>query len=167
MSASKRLALVGACVFGLVFATAAAQAGSGAAGSPKVIALSGHHVLLTWILPGAQKSTPNAAEEIGSTAVLSVRLYNRTTQFGKTTGTAVGRMLLQCTVLNNPPDGNCTGIVHLPNGYFLIGGNGPFVPSPRFYAITGGVGPYAAARGQVTITTTPDLTSIVDVAIAS
>jgi hypothetical protein len=167
MSASKRFAVLGACVFGLAAATGAAQAGSGAAGSPQTIALTGKNVLLTWILPGGEKTSPNAAAEIGSTAALSARLYNRTSQFGKGTGMAVGRILLSCTVLRNPPDGNCTGIVHLPNGYFLIGGNGPFVPSPREYAITGGVGPYATARGEVTITTAANRTSVVDVKLAS
>jgi len=167
MSARKRVTLLGACVCGLLFATGAAQAGSGATGSPKFVALTAKHVLLTWTLPGGQKTSPNAAAEVGSTAAFSARLYNRTSQFGKSTGTAVGRILLECTVLASPSDGNCTGIVHLPNGFFLLGGNGPFVPSPRVYAIAGGIGPYAAARGQVTITTTANRSSIVDVALGS
>ena len=108
-----------------------------------------------------------AASTIGSRAILSAHLYNRTARFGKPTGTAVGRLLLDCTVLAVPTDGNYTGLVHLPNGFFLIGGNGPFVVSPRHYAITGGVGPYATARGQVTITTTSGGVSVIDAVLGA
>ena len=43
-------------------------------------------------------------------------------------------------------------IVHVPDGYLTISGNGGFVDGRvDHYAITGGVGPYANDRGQVTI----------------
>jgi hypothetical protein len=162
----KRLGLLTVGALGLALTLGAAQ--GGAVGSPGVVALYAPHVQLTWLMPGRESGpATGAATTIGSQAILSARLYNRTIQFGKPTGSTVGRLLLDCTVLNVPTDGNCTGIVHLPNGFFLIGGNGPFVVSPRHYAITGGVGPYATARGQVTITTTPKGVSVIDAVLGT
>ena len=159
----KRLGMLIACVLSLVLTIGLAQAGG--AGSPRVMAFVSHHVLLTWVPPGGKGSSATAVRTIGSTAVLTARFSNRSAQFGKPPGTSVGRFLLDCTVLNVPADGLCTGIVHVPDGFFLIGGNGPFVQSPRRYAITGGVGPYANAQGQVTITTTSQGDSVIDVVV--
>jgi hypothetical protein len=161
----KRMGLLTGCVLTLVFSIGAVQ--SGAAGSPRVLTFASHDVLVTWFGPQGKGSPAYAATKIGSTAILTARIYNRTTQFGKPPGTAIGRLLLDCSVLNIPADGLCTGIVHVPDGYFMIGGNGPFVTSPRRYAITGGVGPYANARGQLTITTTSARTSLLDVVVIS
>ena len=159
----KRLGVLAACVLGLAFALGTAQAG--AAGPTKVMTFSAQHVLLTWVPVSGKGSPHDAVTTIGSSAVLTGRFYNLATQFGKAPGTAVGRILLDCRILNVPTDGLCAGIVHVPDGFFLIGGNGPFVPSPRHYAITGGAGPYANARGQVTITTTAQGKSMVKVSL--
>ena len=159
-----RLGLLTACALGLALTLAAAQ---GSAARAPSVALYAPHVSLTWIMPGREAGpATGAASTIGSSAILSARVYNLSPQFGKPARTAVGRLLLQCTVLDVPTDGNCTGIVHLPNGFFLIGGNGPFVPSPRHYAITGGIGAYAGASGELTITTTPKAVSVIAVAFA-
>jgi len=158
----KRLAVLTGCFVSFVLASAGVV---GATGSPRAIGLVTRHVLLTWTAPGGTGTIGEAKATIGSSAILTARLYNRTAQFGKASGTPVGRILLDCSVLTVPPDGNCTGIVHLPDGFFLIGGNGPFVPSPRLYAITGGVGPYVAARGEVKIVTSANGTSIIDVTV--
>jgi hypothetical protein len=161
----KRFAMSSACVLALALALGAGPAGAG--GSPRVMAFVGHHVLLTWVTPSGKGTVGEAVSTIGSQAILSARLYNRSTEFGKAPGTAVGRVLLDCTILDLPADGNCTGIVHVPDGFFLIGGNGPFVPAPRDYAITGGIGSYATARGQVTIRTTTRGASLVDVVLVA
>jgi hypothetical protein len=138
-------------------------ASAGTAASPQSVALVAHGVLVTWLSPSGQGTIGEAKSTVGSRVILSARLYNRTAQFGKAPGVAVGRLLLDCTVLNIPADGNCTGIVHLPNGFFLIGGNGPFKPTPRLYAIVGGIGPYASARGEVETRTTSSGASLIDV----
>ena len=161
----KRSGMLIACVLSLVLSIGVVQAS--AAGSPRVMAFVSHHVLITWVPVGGKGSPADVVSTVGSSAVLTARFQNRTAQFGKAPGTAVGRILLDCRVLNVPTDGLCTGIVHVPDGYFLIGGTGPFVPSPRHYAITGGVGPYANARGQVTITTTSHGDSVIDVVVTS
>ena len=158
-----RVGTLAALTFAFVLATGAAAAGT--AGSPRIMAFSSSDVHLTLLPVGGKGSPADALSTIGSTMVLSGRLANRTTQFGKPTGTLVGRLLLDCTVLNVPADGNCTGIVHVPDGFFLIGGNGPFRSSPRLYAITGGIGPYAGAGGQVTILTTSTKGSRIDVVV--
>ncbi len=82
-------------------------------------------------------------------------LRNHGPQFGKPSGTAVGHVLIQCTVLSQSPtiDGVCSGIAHVPNGYFTFGGDGIFQngAKPNRWAITGGIGPYANARGQIVV----------------
>ena len=162
---STRLGTSAACVLTLAFALGAA--GAGAAGPAPVMQLIAPHVALTWVPVAGKGSPADAVSTIGSSAVFRAHVYNATTQFGKGPGTAVGRFLLDCRILNVPADGLCTGIVHLPNGYFLIGGNGPFVAQPvRHYAITGGVGPYSGARGELTISTTPQRGSLIQVKLA-
>ena len=153
----KRVSLVAACALGLVVAS-----GAGAAGTPKVFSFTSQHGILTWI-PALGGSPADAVKQVGSTAALTMRIANASEQFGKPAGTTVGRILLDCRLLSVPSDGLCTGIVHVPNGYFLIGGNGPFTTGPRHYAITGGIGPYANARGEVTIATTAAQTSQIGV----
>ena len=89
-------------------------------------------------------------------AVIVLRLRNMGSQFGKPSGAIVGRVLLDCTVLvENLPQGIdsiCTGIAHVPNGFFTFGGNGGFSNARvAYYDITGGVGPYANDRGQIKV----------------
>ena len=161
----KRFGMLAACVVSLVLVVGVA--GAGAAGPTRDMKFVNHNVLLTWVPVGGKGSPADAASTIGSTAVLTGRVLNATAQFGKAPGTAVGRFLLDCRVLNVPADGLCSGIFHLPDGFFLFGGNGPFVPTQvRHYAITGGIGPYATAHGQVIITTTSKGTSLTEVKLS-
>ena len=96
--------------------------------------------------------SPSAAQPVGSHEVFIGALYNRGAQFGKPNDAPVGRMLLDCTTLvATPPDGVCTGIVHVPDGFFTITGNGAYTGyKVDHYGISGGDGPYANARGELT-----------------
>jgi hypothetical protein len=101
--------------------------------------------------------SPNSGPPgIGTSEVIAVVLRNHGAQFGKPSGTAVGHVLIDCTVLSlsGNGDGVCSGIAHVPNGYFTFGGNGIFQngAKPQHWAITGGVGPYANDRGQIVVT---------------
>jgi hypothetical protein len=89
---------------------------------------------------------------VGSQMVYVGAVYNTDVQFGKPFDAPVGRILVDCTTLvSSPPDGVCTGIVHVPDGFFTFAGNGVYTRYTRdHYGITGGVGPYANARGQIT-----------------
>jgi hypothetical protein len=96
----------------------------------------------------------NTAAPIGSHLEFTLRLKNSGTQFGKPSGTIIGRVLIDCVVLAEPnpqtADGNCFGIAHVPDGFFTFEGNGPLANQKvQYYAITGGVGPYANVRGEI------------------
>ena len=84
-------------------------------------------------------------------------MENIGSQFGKPSGAKVGHVLLQCTVLlvdvpQQTIDGICSGIAHVPDGFFTFGGNGGFTNGHvSYYDITGGVGPYANDRGQIKV----------------
>ena len=147
----KRLGVLTAGVLGLVLLIGVAQAG--AAGSTQVLKFRN----------GNQKAVgvgfninSNAAPPIGSSYVVTITLINAAPQFGKPVGAQVGRVLLDCTILSvNYPngDGICSGIAHVPDGYFTFDGNGAFSnPKAGYYAITGGVGHYAKDRGEIRTT---------------
>jgi len=96
----------------------------------------------------------NATPPVGSQYIITLALYNAAPQFGKPTGARIGRVLLDCTILSvntASGDGDCTGIIHVPNGYLLFGGSGSAFTNAKhgYWAITGGVGPYANDRGQL------------------
>ncbi len=95
----------------------------------------------------------NATPPVGSQYIITLDLINAAPQFGKPTGTIVGRALIDCTFLSVSSangDGICSGIAHVPDGYFTFGGNGGFSNAKHgYWAITGGVGPYANDRGQL------------------
>ena len=96
----------------------------------------------------------NATPPVGSQYVITLALYNAAPQFGKPAGARIGRALLDCTILSVNTangDGNCTGIIHVPDGYFLFAGSGSAFDNAKYghWAITGGVGPYANDRGQL------------------
>lgn len=149
--APKRLALPVALALG---GALTGVLGASAAGSPTTLRFHNVTAHVIGIGFNADSSTP---PPIGASLSITVRLANVGNQFGKPSGTTVGRVLIECTVLAEPtptaPDGLCNGIVHVPDGYFTISGNGGFVDGRvNVYAVTGGVGPYATKRGQVTIT---------------
>ncbi len=154
MSARRFVALA-ACTLGLALMIGVVQAG--AQGSPTVLKFYDAHS--TDIGVGFDSNNQNAVPPIGSSIVTTLELQNIGSQFGKPSGTTVGRVALQCTVLveNSPQDidGICSGIAHVPNGFFTFGGNGGFVNGRVVYFdITGGDGPYANDRGQIKVVNT-------------
>jgi hypothetical protein len=145
--AVKRLGLFAAC--SLVVAMVMGVAPSGAAGPTRIEKLHVNHVRLvhTGEVGGSESTT------VGSREAFTGVLYNDAAQFGSPVGRRIGRVLVDCAVLSPTPDGLCTGIAHVPDGFFVFAGNSPFTTSRvRHYAIIGGAGPYATARGQITIT---------------
>jgi len=144
----KRSSFVGGCALGLVLATGV-QAQAAAPGR-----------VLTFI-NGPTNSVGvgfdingNTAPPVGSRLEFTLRIKNSGTQFGKPSGTIVGRVLIDCVVISEPTpqtaDGNCFGIAHVPDGFFTFEGNGPISNQKvQYYAITGGVGPYADVRGEI------------------
>ena len=144
----KRLGVLMACMVGLVLITGAIQAG--AAGATQVLKFHTGHRTETAV---GFEINSNVPPPIGSQFVLTAALYNAAPQFGKPTGARIGRVLADCTFLAQTPpngDGVCSGIAHLPNGYFTFDGSGGFSSTKYgYWAITGGVGPYANDRGQL------------------
>ena len=104
-------------------------------------------------------SNPNAplpALRVGSNFTLTAVVVAPGAGVG-TPGVQIGRVLIECVVITAAPDGICTGIFHLPNGFLSVSGNGPFTKSKvKRWAVTGGVGvgQYADARGDITVTPT-------------
>jgi hypothetical protein len=147
-----RFGVLIACVLGLIITIGVAQAA--ATGSNRALKLQLVHVTYKWTGPYWNRHTnPPTPPPIGETAMYTGIVHNNAAQFGKAANARVGRILFQCTVLTEPTDGLCTGIVHVPDGFFTIAGNGPFMPATvRHYAITGGVGRYANERGVFTTT---------------
>jgi hypothetical protein len=167
MRFAKRSGVVGCFLAGLVLMTGVAQAG--AAGSKQVLKFNDSAAAVTIV--GASQN-PNIAPPIGASEVIALVLRNDGAQFGKPSGTAVGHVLIQCTVLtlNGPNgDGTCSGIAHVPNGYFIFGGDGIFQndTKPNHWAIAGGVGPYANDRGQIVVTNHKNGTSTAVVTLSS
>lgn len=143
----------------VVFVLIAGVVQAGAAGTTKVLKFNDTPGTLTPI-----GFNPNTLPPVGSHYVITLRLKNDGAQFGKPSGTTVGRVLIECTVLAlvtaDTADGNCFGIAHVPDGFFTFQGNGPLTNARvNHWAITGGVGPYAKTRGQIKVTNHTDGTS--------
>jgi hypothetical protein len=144
------MGLLIAGVFALVLVTGAAQAGAGV--SPRVLQFKLVNVQNQgWTGPYWNRhTTPPTPAPVGEQAHLTGVVLNNIPQFGKAANAQVGRFLLECTIVTPAGDGMCNGIVHVPDGFFTIAGNGPFLDvSVRHYAVTGGIGPYAVAHGQM------------------
>ena len=94
---------------------------------------------------------PNTSPPVGSATVYVGAVYNRAVQFGKPFDAPVGRILVNCvTLVAGPPDGICTGIAHVPNGFFTFAGDGAFTGYRiDHYGITGEDGPCVNTRGQI------------------
>jgi hypothetical protein len=147
-----RLAVLAVVALGVTLSVGAV--GAGAQGSTTVLKFYDAGGQSTGV--GFNANNPNAVPPVGSSIVTTLRLQNIGSQFGKPSGTTVGRVALQCTVLvvNSPEDvdGVCSGIAHVPNGYFTFGGNGSFVNAHTIYFdVTGGVGAYANDRGEIKV----------------
>jgi hypothetical protein len=148
----KRLGVLACASLGLTLISGALEAG--ASGGSTVLQFQDATSNFSGV--GFDANNPNAIPPVGASIVITIRLKNGAAQFGKPTGAIVGRVLLQCTVLavNSPQDidGVCSGIGHVPNGFFTFGGNGGFSNTPvDYYAITGGVGAYANDRGEIKV----------------
>jgi hypothetical protein len=146
---ARRLGVLSACVLGLVLMIGVGQAD--AQGSTQVLKFHNGHMAYAAV---GFNINSNATPPVGSQYIITLALYNATPQFGKPTGARIGRVLLDCTILSVNTangDGNCTGIAHVPDGYFLFGGSGSAFNNAKYgyWAITGGVGPYANDRGQL------------------
>ena len=165
----KRLGVLGVFLLGVVLTIGVVQAG--AAGSTQVLKFYDAGSQVTGV--GFNANDPNAIPPVGGSIVITVHLKNIGSQFGKPSGTTVGRVLLQCTVLTvnmsaQTLDGVCSGIAHVPNGYFTFGGNGGFSNERvNYYAITGGVGPYANDRGQIKVVNNTKGSSVATVTLSS
>jgi hypothetical protein len=145
-----RMGVISACTLGLLLTTGAVQAGAG--NRAHVLQFRLVHIQNQgWTGPYWNRHTnPPTPAPPGEQAHITGIVLNNVEQFGQPANARVGRILLDCTVFTSAGDGLCVGIVHLPDGYFTIAGNGPFVDaSVRYYAVTGGIGPYAIAHGQM------------------
>ena len=148
-----RMVVLSACMFSLFLTTGIVQAGAG--DSTRVIRVLQFRLVQIqnegWTGPYWNRhTTPPTPVPVGEESHLSGIVLNNVAQFGKAANARVGRFLLDCTVVTRAGDGFCVGIVHVPDGFFTIAGNGPFVDaSVRRYAITGGIGPYALSHGQM------------------
>jgi hypothetical protein len=159
----RRLGALTACVLAFVLMIGVIPAGAN--GSTRVLKLLVNYVEVTGV---GFNVNSNAIPPVGSTEVFTGILFNNASQFGKPDGRRVGRVLLDCVVLTETPDGVCTGIAHVPDGFFTLVGNGPFTKYwVRHYAITGGIGPYANERGEFTVTNHPRTVASVLVTLSS
>ena len=154
MSVTCRFGALGVCLFALVLTTGVGQAGAGGSNF-KLRVLQLRLVRIEnqgWTGPYWNNDTsPPTPPPVGEEAHFAGLVFNNAAEFGKAANARVGRFLLDCTVSTEAGDGFCVGIVHVPDGFFVIAGNGPFVDaSVRHYAVTGGVGAYSTSRGQMT-----------------
>jgi len=152
--AGTRIGVFASIAIGLLLAVGAGTAGARSTGTT---VLRFHDADSTFTGVGFDANDPNAVPTVGNSIVITLRLENLATQFGKPSGTIVGRVLISCSVLSSDPtsqtlDGICNGIAHVPNGFFTFEGNGGFSNAQvNHWAITGGVGPYQNARGQIKV----------------
>jgi hypothetical protein len=157
---------IGALTMGLIVAALAVGAvQAGAQGSTRVLKFSNPPGTFTGI---GFPANGNAAPPVGARAILTVRLHNIGSQFGKPGGAIVGRALLDCVVLAaNPPniDALCSGVAHVPDGFITFSGNALGNAKVTYYGITGGVGAYANDRGQIKVVSTANGGSIATVTL--
>jgi hypothetical protein len=165
----KRLVVLSGCVAAIALMLGATQAL--AAGSTTVLKFYDAGGQDTGI--GFDINDSNAVPPVGGGIVTTLHLDNIGSQFGKPSGATVGHVLLDCTILVVNPstqtlDGTCSGIAHVPNGYFTFGGNGGFSNARvSYYDITGGVGPYANDRGQIKVVNNKNGSSVATVTLSS
>lgn len=165
----KRLGVLSGLVVALVLMIGVVQAG--AQGSTQVLKFYDTAGTETGV--GFDLNNQNAVPPVGGSIVIALRLKNIGSQFGKPSGATVGRVLLDCTVLAvdaSAPyiDGVCSGIAHVPNGFFTFGGNGGLVNAKvTHYDITGGDGPYANDRGQIVVVSAANGSSDATVTLSS
>jgi hypothetical protein len=165
---TRRLAVLSACLLGCLSTIGIAQAG--AATPAKILKFYDPPGIATAV--GFDESS-NTPPPVGSQQILTLRLENVGSQFGKPNRTKVGRVLIDCTIMAVDTeamrvDGNCLGIAHVPNGYFTFEGPGALGgPKVSYFAVTGGVGPYADDRGQIRVVNNADGSSLATVTLYS
>jgi hypothetical protein len=159
----KRIGKLTAGLIAVALAVGVVQAG--AQGSTRVLKFSNPPGTFTGI---GFPTNSNAAPPVGARAILTVRLHNIGSQFGKPGGAIVGRALLDCVVLAvNPPniDALCSGVAHVPDGFITFSGNGLGNARVTYYDVTGGVGAYANDRGQIKVVSTANGGSVATVTL--
>jgi hypothetical protein len=165
---AKRLSVLVLLAASVVLIVGVLQAG--AAGPVKVLKFDDSVATVTSIGFSQDSNTP---PPIGARQVIRVVLENDGSQFGKPSGTKIGRALLDCTILAinyaaQSLDGNCDGIAHVPDGFFTFEGNGPLNGGKvNHYAITGGIGPYANDRGELKVVNNGNGTSTATITLYS
>jgi hypothetical protein len=103
-------------------------------------------------MPIGFPADPNQAPPIGARYIVQLALFNRTAQFGKRAGARVGSVELDCTFATTEKN-LCTGVAHVPDGFFTFTGVNPSNGAPtEWYAVTGGVSAYANLQGQIKAT---------------
>jgi hypothetical protein len=138
--------LIAALGVSCVIALAVAPAGGAAARSVRVLGLTSSTTRFTPIGFRADGSTP---PPVGSRYVVQLSLFNRVSGFGKPAGARVGSVELDCTFTTGRRN-LCTGVAHLPDGFFTFTGANRSNGAPvEAYAVTGGVAAYAGRRGQI------------------
>jgi hypothetical protein len=165
---AKRLGVLSLCAAALMLMIGVVQAGATA--PTKVLKFYDSPGVGTAIGFDENSNTP---PPVGASRVITLRLENVGSQFGKPSGTKVGRVLIDCTIMavndsTQTVDGNCLGIAHVPNGYFTFEGPGALTGQKVIYfAITGGVGPYANDRGQIKVVNNSNGSSVATVTLYS
>jgi hypothetical protein len=165
----RRIGVITSIGVGLLLALGAATAG--ARSTATVLRFHDGNSSFTGV--GFDANDPNAVPTLGDSYVIRIRLENIGQQFGKPTGTIVGRVLINCSVLYSDPssqtlDGICNGIAHIPNGFLTFEGNAVFNNTQvDHWAITGGIGPYQNARGQINVVNHKNGTSDATVMLSS
>ncbi len=168
MSAN-RFGLLTVCALGLALTVGVVEAG--AQGSTQVLKFQDSTGTFTGV--GFDASDPSAIPPVGGQFVITTVLSNIGSQFGKPSGTKVGRALLDCTVLvvntsTQTLDGVCSGIAHVPDGFLTFGGNAAFNNAQvNYYDITGGDGPYASDRGQIKVVNRKNGGSVATITLTS
>jgi hypothetical protein len=91
------------------------------------------------------------APQAGLRFLFQDRAYNRSAQFGKPAGAAIGRAEGVCTLIAaaRTPQAQCLITAHVPDGQIVMAGEGDPGAKVTRYAVVGGLGAYANARGTV------------------
>lgn len=165
---AKRLGALTGVVLGVVLLSGVVQAG----------AATPWKVLKFYNPPAAETAigfneNSNSPPPVGAQQVIQVVLQTVGSEFGKTSGTKIGHVVIDCEVLSvnltaQTLDGTCSGIAHVPDGYFTFGGDGIFQNGhTNYWAITGGVGPYANDRGEIKVVNNTNGSSVDTVTLSS
>ena len=148
MTRFHKLVLASAIATLAVIATAASASGSAArsAQALQFLSVQQHETLVPRV-------GPSAPVPIGGRLIFTDTIYNHAAQFGKPSGTRVGKSEGVCTIVAEGT-AQCTITAHLPNGDFIAIGAIALQqkPTTNTSAIVGGTGAYATTHGSATTT---------------